>query len=132
MTFKRGNKYWRISGKPRLEYGGSQCNKIINEYKRHAKERGVPFYLSREEFKGLTQKTCFYCGAPPSNIATDKRGKNYGEFIYGGIDRLDNNKGYELSNCVPCCRRCNRAKDTMSFGEFLSWISTVYMRHLKP
>lgn len=28
------------------------------------------------------------------------------------LDRMDNSKGYTISNCVPCCWKCNSAKAT--------------------
>ena len=43
-----------------------------------------------------------------------------------GIDRLDSAFGYTLENCVPCCKYCNTAKNTMLVSDFLSWVSRVY------
>ena len=48
-----------------------------------------------------------------------------GDFIYSGIDRKDNEIGYTLKNCVPCCIICNRAKNSLSFDEFLAWIGRL-------
>jgi hypothetical protein len=30
-----------------------------------------------------------------------------GEWVYNGIDRVDNNKQYIKENLVSCCKKCN-------------------------
>ncbi|HEC67150.1 MAG TPA: hypothetical protein ENI23_17875 [bacterium] len=42
-----------------------------------------------------------------------------------GLDRVDNKKGYELENCVPCCKICNSMKMTMDKDEFLKHIKRI-------
>lgn len=46
-------------------------------------------------------------------------------FVFTGIDRVDNTRGYDPDNVVPCCRVCNRAKDVRTKDEFLSWAKRV-------
>lgn len=111
-----------------LAEGVASRNATFQRYKNQANARGLKFNLSLSEFDGLTKGNCFYCGNPPSQKAVAK-GCN-GHFIYNGIDRLDNNKGYYLKNCAPCCRRCNRAKDVMSLEEFHLWITKVYNKFI--
>jgi hypothetical protein len=62
--------------------------------------------LTIDEFIKLKKsKKCFYCGS---------------FLTLTTIDRMDNNEGYFLSNCVPCCYRCNRLKsDDYTAGEML-------------
>lgn len=43
-----------------------------------------------------------------------------GNYPHNGVDRIDNNKGYEFNNCVPCCGDCNIAKHKLSLNEFIS------------
>jgi endonuclease I len=38
-----------------------------------------------------------------------------------GLDRVNNNLGYDLENAVPCCRRCNTAKGNGTLKEFIEW-----------
>jgi hypothetical protein len=33
---------------------------------------------------------------------------------YNGIDRVDNEKGYLVENCVPCCFTCNSLKKSVT------------------
>jgi hypothetical protein len=42
------------------------------------------------------------------------------------LDRIDSSKGYSISNVVPCCATCNKAKLAMPRDEFLGWIDRVY------
>jgi hypothetical protein len=82
---------------------------ILNNYKRSVRERDRVFELTNEEFEALLCSPCTYCGEEP-----DKD-----QCSFGGIDRVDNEVGYVVSNCVPCCTMCNRMKYTYSVVEFL-------------
>jgi 5-methylcytosine-specific restriction endonuclease McrA len=102
--------------------------KVLTEYRNSARKSNRKFTLTETEFGELTSGNCSYCGIQPSKIK-DRNGKHEfkGEhYIYNGIDRVDNNRGYEKDNCVSCCRRCNIAKASMTRTEFLNWISDVY------
>ncbi len=74
-------------------------HKKFLHYIYNAKKRKKSFKLSEEEFNSIVTSNCFYCGKPP------KEGE-YGN----GIDRINNDLGYEISNCVPCCSPCNYLK----------------------
>jgi 5-methylcytosine-specific restriction endonuclease McrA len=50
------------------------------------------------------------------------------DYIYNGIDRIDNERGYLPDNAVPCCKRCNQAKADMAIDEFKGWLSDI-MKH---
>lgn len=118
-----GNWAKDVSGVP---FGMSTRNTTLLEYKLGAKSRNLNWDLLDEQFDILTKANCHYCGREPSNIKKSKYNK--GDFVYQGIDRIDNSKGYEIKNCVPCCKICNRAKDTMTQEDFYSWIDMVFSR----
>ena len=101
----------------------SAINRVIRQYKKHAKDRNLSFSLTKEEFFELTTGSCYYCGTPPNQKC--KSECNTGDFIYNGIDRINNNLGYYLGNCVSCCKQCNRAKTDFSVEEFYEWIRKV-------
>lgn len=105
-------------------------NIIYQGYALGAKKRqGHLFLLSREDFRALIFQNCHYCGSPPARRALPKGRRikdGQGTFLYNGIDRLNNSKGYEPDNVVPCCTTCNLAKRAMSVEEFDTWISLVY------
>ena len=43
-----------------------------------------------------------------------------------GIDRFDNDNGYIISNCVPCCWMCNNMKSSYTDKEFMNQINKIY------
>lgn len=104
--------------------GHSARNKLMKKYEAQAGYRDLEFSLSKEQFSEITKQNCYYCGKEPSQVV-NLRGCN-GEYVYNGIDRLDNSKGYTADNCVPCCGFCNKAKQTMGVEDFYSWIDRVY------
>jgi hypothetical protein len=109
----------RVSNK--LAAGEAAFNALYRNYSRHAKDRGLLFELSKDEFRGLVMLGCYYCEAEPSQVSRPA-GRGNGSFIYNGIDRMDNLKGYSVGNCVPCCGRCNRAKTDLSYQGFVAWL----------
>lgn len=84
--------------------------------------------LNFDDFIILTAKPCHYCGSPPSNSFTFKHGAT---FIYSGLDRVDSSLPHNLSNCVPCCKRCNLVKSNRSLTDFLSWVEAIYNNCIK-
>lgn len=108
----------------RRDYGVASFNRLYGNYQHQAKTRGLIFSLSKEEFKKITGKNCYYCGIGPSNyIRKDKR---FGGYKYNGIDRVDNTIGYIKDNIVPCCKMCNIAKYNNSQEVFTDWIERAY------
>lgn len=103
--------------------GHGNARLVYLSYMRGAKRRNKDWDIAEQDFINMTQAACYYCGIPPSNKHSTK-GMN-GEFVYNGIDRVDNSKGYSINNCVPCCKMCNRAKVTYSESEFLNWAHRV-------
>jgi len=93
--------------------------------KNNAKRRGYVWDLTDEQVRELTAKPCFYC-----NIASAQKKTNYvnhnDTYIYNGLDRVNNEEAYLITNVVPCCGACNKAKNTMTQDEFLAWIARVY------
>lgn len=79
-------------------------------YKGDARRRGLDFFLTVEEFGFFWQQPCEYCG-----IAIDTV----------GIDRRDNQKGYELDNCISCCSTCNLVKGQFAFDEWMAYLEQV-------
>lgn len=110
--------------KVRRPDGIAARNLIYAQYRQKSKMYGRDFQITVEQFEKITSHDCVYCGATPANVGVTKH--DTGKFIYNGIDRIDNDKGYTLDNCAPCCETCNRAKLQMSKEEFLNWIKRVY------
>lgn len=65
-----------------------------------ATNKGIKFELSFDEFKKLREtKTCFYCEQVVKKFS---------------IDRVLNNLGYSVKNCVLSCYRCNAQKGDLT------------------
>jgi len=107
-----------------LPPGRAARNRVLKQYRGAARHRGLAWELAGEEFDELTSKDCTYCGCPPSTVQRGD-GRNSGEFVYNGIDRVDNALGYVIGNVVPCCPVCNHAKKDMSHGEFMAWVTRL-------
>jgi len=89
-------------------------NWLFHHYRRNAQKRGYAWQLSLSVFTSITQMACFYYGDQPKQRLKGRRG----DFIYNGLDRKNNTKGYSQKNVVPCCGCCNRMKGTLSALEF--------------
>jgi hypothetical protein len=114
----------RIDGGRRHKKGTAQ--RIAQTiYMSNAKKRGLSWELSFEDFVRITSSPCFYTGRLPSLKTTAPSGEIY---LYNGIDRLDNSKGYSVENCVPCCTVVNEMKRTQTFEGFAALIAEIHNR----
>lgn len=90
--------------------------------------------LTLDQFAELVSKPCYYCGDSPrfiSHLSGDNRYASKIELYANGVDRVDSNLNYEISNCVPCCSSCNVAKSVLSQTDFLLKIKKIYDKHLR-
>lgn len=110
--------------KRRKGFGEASRNALVWQYKRHGKRKNLAFSLTDEEMNVFFKGKCFYCGESPNTIFNQP--SFFGGFKYNGIDRLDNDKGYSLENCVSCCKTCNLKKRNMSKQDFLNKIKQIY------
>lgn len=80
--------------------------KPIGRFKKsmkHAKERGIDWNLSFKDFINISNQPCYYCSnkfCKPVEVGS-------------GLDRLDNSRGYESSNVVPCGKNCNTLRSNL-------------------
>lgn len=105
-----------------LPSGVSGANRALANTKSNAARRGYSWGLTKEHALSVMAGNCVYCGDPPKQVS---RGRN-GKFVYNGIDRVNNDIGYEVGNVVACCGVCNTAKMRMSVDEFYCWIAKIY------
>lgn len=90
--------------------------KVMREYQNSAKVDGRPFLLDENDFARLLVQSCFYCGAAPSRLVELRSRISH---LVGGIDRIDNRRGYIQGNVVPCCHSCNLRKHQRNAGAFI-------------
>lgn len=100
---------------------------VFNTYRKHARVRNLGFTLTKDIFRDLIMKECFYCEKIESCRTAIQRSKFLGDrfFLHNGVDRLDNTKGYTIENSVPCCKLCNHMKWHLSLNEWIYHIKTV-------
>ena len=119
-----------VKATKRKPENGGELTAVILGYKRHAERRGFDWELSREQVRAIIGQPCHYCGAEPSNRKATKN--SITPFVYGGIDRADNRYGYLMTNVVPCCAVCNRAKGALTSQEFYDWVRRAAQWGLAP
>ena len=80
-----------------------------------AKYRGIEFTLTLEQYSELKHpsRVCEYC-----DMTVQQSLHSHGKRL--GVDRVDNEVGYTVGNCVPCCTECNSRKGKQVLGE--QWI----------
>lgn len=86
---------------------------IYATLRENARRRGLDLDITYEQFLEIRNGSCSYCDGSLSESGT-------------GLDRLDNSKGYLITNVVRCCTRCNLSKHNMNVEEFREWISQVH------
>lgn len=108
-----------------LGEGVASFNRLFSLYRKGAIKRNLEFNLNKNEVKELSLQNCYYCNRIPFRII--KTNSSTGEYIYNGIDRVDNTKGYFKENVVPCCTECNISKSNETLTEFLERIKNIYL-----
>lgn len=96
-----------------------------SQYASNAKIRGIPFSLSFEQYKEICSKGCVYCDEPPETRPA-QRGRS--SICASGIDRVNNNLGYDITNVVPCCTWCNRTKSNFDVKDFIKRCERVILK----
>jgi hypothetical protein len=100
-------------------------SQVHNSYRGNARKRNLAFPLTRDETEALISKPCAYCGGTNYRPHARKRHALLANSACNGIDRLHNDIGYELSNCVPCCSICNRAKLDLTAFEWKLYLDRL-------
>ena len=81
--------------------------------------------ISKDDFKEIIFKDCFYCKTNWTSINLDTGTK------FNGIDRVDSSKGYIKGNIVPCCAYCNVGKAELSIKDFYRMIARITKKHCR-
>jgi hypothetical protein len=103
-----------------LVHGEAAFLAVLRGYQAGAKDRGLSWELSDDDFRRLTQLDCHYCGVAPFKVR--KGHPTSGDFTWNGLDRIDSVRGYHLGNVVTACWPCNYSKRDQSYQEFMDWI----------
>lgn len=85
--------------KIRNKRNSNKLNSKFSAGKKSARLRKVLWTLTKEEFKLIISKPCYYCGheLPKTGV---------------GLDQIVASRGYTVENVVPCCTQCNQSKNS--------------------
>ncbi len=127
------NKITNSCGCLKIEYQNDSRNldsafqRLLRTYKKGALNRKYIFDLEESDFRKLTSSDCRYCGSEPKQIvyAGRKKDEKYC-YKYNGIDRINNDIGYHIDNCIPCCSKCNTMKMDLEQNFFIEHIESIY------
>lgn len=96
------------------------AKKKYYSYKVGAKRRNLKFDLTFNQFREIISGTCRYCGFK-SVFNKDTK-----ESLVNGVDRVDNTKGYHMTNVAACCTKCNSMKSNLTEFDFLKQVAKIY------
>lgn len=80
----------------------------FNTYKNRALKKNIEFSINIEQFNEIINKDCYLCGKKTTELHTN------------GIDRIDNNVGYNTENIKPCCGECNYMKKNFIINDIFN------------
>jgi len=86
----------------------------LASYKTGARQRGLCWLLADAEAVAMFHSSCHYCKRSVADVG-----------CIMGIDRKNNDLGYEYTNCVPCCKPCNVGKHTMPYEAFIAYLDAI-------
>lgn len=109
----------------RILPGMNGFNTKYSDYKSRANKHNRVFEFTKEQFREIIEKPCHYCGTDRSTCRLPN--EENGKYWSNGIDRINSDEGYTLSNCVPCCYICNTMKSTLSEREFKDHVEKIYL-----
>lgn len=100
-------------------------NRLYTSLKRRAYIKKLNFDITKDQLLLLSNQQCYYCNCPPrqsskhsKSIGVSQNLIDHSEFIYNGLDRIDNSKGYCIDNVIACCGECNKLRsDRLSVKE---------------
>lgn len=86
---------------------------LFYRYQQSAEVKNLVFDLTLDQFQKMIEAPCHYCSTYTGEP--------------GGVDRKDNETGYIVSNCIPCCANCNYLKGSIEYNDFIAVIKKIYL-----
>lgn len=84
---------------------------VFKTYRYRAlKQRHLVFTLTLDQFRKIVLQACVFCGE---------------QYEPRGIDRRDNNIGYNFANCQAACGPCNMLKKELGQQVFLQRVQKI-------
>ena len=113
LEYQRNNKEkinesqrenYKLNKKSRQELNKKAREKPAARYAtllREAPKRGITVSLTKEEFIKIIEQPCYYCKYKLCDPVKTS----------SGLDRIDNNKGYQIDNVLSCGMVCNHIRN---------------------
>jgi|694.fasta_scaffold128163_2 hypothetical protein len=83
-------------------------------YKYRANKKNYQFELTLENFNNIRNNPCYICNKYNNNEHQN------------GIDRINNNIGYIIGNCLSCCANCNYMKNSYTIYEVINKLYQIW------
>ena len=109
-------KQYRIKNKARLDEYKKSPHVRYKVYQNNARHKNRNFDLTEDGFIEISKQPCIYCG---------EYSDTYNGEPFNGVDRIDSNLGYCISNCVPCCATCNRMKMDLPVNDWIGKMTQI-------
>lgn len=119
-----------IGNRSKLPYGESPINSFYGQYIKSAKDRNISFELTKDEFKEMIRLDCYYCGCKPYRAIKTRYSWHDDFLLLNGVDRKNGKIGYVKENCVPCCPKCNYAKNNLNEEDFLDLVKKIFYNRI--
>ena len=103
ISLRRANSKQHRAYETKMRNPQYRWGQFLNQ----AKQRGIAVGISFETYQQLIHSACHYCSQQPSSQTRI------------GIDRINSCGNYKITNCVPCCARCNFMKGSLGYREFV-------------
>jgi hypothetical protein len=82
-------------------------------YRSRAEKKELEFAITHDDYKSIILQDCYLCG------------KESTETNINGVDRVDNDIGYNMENCKACCKECNHMKNNFNLDTLLTKIDKI-------
>ncbi len=125
----------KIQAKYRLDAIGindrrrQKPSSILATIRRNARYRNETFSLTPKSFAdwyNSQEKVCCYCDIPIERLAISDKGKKLSKRL--SVDRIDNDKGYEIDNIALSCLKCNFIKSNILTAQEMREIGQKYFK----
>ena len=90
-----------------------------SKYKYRARKKGLAFDITKERYNKMIQSPCYICGKEGNHKHNN------------GIDRIDNQQGYTITNIQACCSECNYMKRDYDMNDWIGKMSKIYYNKIQ-
>lgn len=88
-------------------------------YKHRANKKRIAFDITNEMYNKMIQSPCYICGKEGNRLHNN------------GIDRINNQEGYTITNIQPCCSECNYMKRDYNMNDWIDKMRKIYYNNIQ-